>query len=87
MLRVGSWNDQGLCEPEKMKILLRECKRHDINVITGKGTNSAVFSFTLHNITPLITLASQCKFYSGGQIITQLERDTLSVKKKSAESD
>ena len=40
--------------------------------------NSAISSFTLQNITPLITLAIQYKFYDGGQIITQLERDNLS---------
>ena len=28
--------------------------------------NSAISSFTLHNITPLITLATQYEFYGGG---------------------
>ena len=38
--------------------------------------NSAISSFPLHNIAPLITLATQYKFYDamGGQTITQLER-------------
>ena len=34
------------------------------------GWNWAISSFTLHNITPLIKIATQCKFYGGGQKVT-----------------
>ena len=39
--------------------------------------NSAIPSIYCAAIALLITLAKQKKFYIGGQIITQLERDNL----------
>ena len=38
----------------------------DEETCDGDMCNSAISSFTLHNITPLITLATQYKFYGGG---------------------
>ena len=34
--------------------------------MSRKMINRAISSFTLHNIAPLITLATQYKFYDGG---------------------
>ena len=51
-----------------------------MNILGTRLGNSAISSFTLHNITPLITFETQYKFYDEGggtNNKTQLEREII----------